>query len=55
MLSGLAFFCQILGCVLARDCVYAILGFFFGSKEGFCEVKCGLFKGFGLGKERMEE
>jgi len=48
-------FNRILGCVLIGDCVWGIWGFFCGLKEEFCgEVKCG-FKGFDLGKERIEE
>jgi len=32
---------EFLGYVLARDYVWAIFGFFYGLKEGFCgEIKC---------------
>jgi len=37
MLPGLALFVGFLGCVLVRDYVWAILGFFCGLKEGFHE------------------
>jgi len=40
----LAFLWSFLGCVLARDCVWATLGFFCGLKERFCgEIACGYF------------
>ena len=42
-------------CVLVGDCVLVILGFFCGLKEEFCgEVKSGFFKGFDLGREKIE-
>ena len=50
-----SFFVEFLGCILVRNCVWIILRYFCGLKEGFYgEVKCA-FLGFLIETESMEE